>query len=410
MYKQVIYSHNQANRIKKKIEKKKTGKEENFGMMENSTTSILLRNLVTSLFIFADKFLFNLAEKYKLLKTIRYLLITSFLFFLRLFPSLLPSNLPSQQAHHYTFKSSQNDSYVAASGVGDSGLARALSQLLSSVNDIPVSSRKYEIVRSLAESLIEENNRGHIEVLREINRTVLCDAFSRTICRLEAAMAELDQDRVCHDGAGPAPVQYRLNRILRVVRSVGDGVWCMVGRGREDVNRSGNSAEKLAAELHWLALKLAACGFKEEAVERWASASNLAWLSNFAEPRLQGSLVKVSAFLFKQTKDIGMEAEETDKGNKKSFRQTEMKMLTSWLPLLCRASNGTDVPVLSTSERAELEKVLEEGIEKLEQEEQEQVLSLWLQHFTYCPSSDWPNLLASYARWCTTSRKLCFLH
>ena len=107
---------------------------------------------------------------------------------------------------------------------------------------------------------------------------------------------------------------------------------------------------------------------------------------------------------------MGLEVEETEESNKESHRQTKMKMLTSWLPLLCRASNGTDVPVLSISERAELKKVLEETIEMLEQEEQEQVLSLWLHHFTYCPSSDWPNLLASYAHWCTTSRKLLCLH
>ncbi|XWS68288.1 hypothetical protein CRYUN_Cryun04dG0078000 [Craigia yunnanensis] len=382
-------------------------------IMENSPTIIaplLLRNMVTSIFIYADKSLLNLAEKFKLLQIIRYLLITSFLLFLRLFPSLFPSNLRSQQAVDYTLKPSQNNSNVAASGVGDSGIARALSQLLSSVNDIPVSSRKYDIVRSLAETLIEENNREDIEALREVNRAVLSAAFSRTIFQLEAAMAELGQGRVGHDGWGPGPVQYRLNKVIRAVRSVGDGVWTRVGRGRDDVNRSGNSAEKLAAELLWLAQKLAVCGFEEEAVERWASASNLACLSLLGEPRLQGSLVKVSAFLFKQTKDMVLEVEETEEGNKENFRQTKMKMLMSWLPLLCRSSNGTDVPVLSISERAELEKLLEETIEMLEQEEQEQVLSLWLHHFTYSPSSDWPNLHASYARWCTTSRKLLFLH
>ncbi|XWS39738.1 hypothetical protein CRYUN_Cryun18bG0080000 [Craigia yunnanensis] len=382
------------------------------GMMENSPTTIaplLLRNMLTSMFIYANKSLLNLAEKYKLLEIIYYVVITSFLFFLRLLPSLFPSN-SHRQADDYTFKPHKNDGYVTACGVGDSGIARALSQLLSIVNDIPVSSRKYEIVRSLAERLIEDNHREDIEALREVNRTVLSAAFSRTLSQLKAAMVELGQDRVGHDGAGPGPVLHRSNRVLRAVRSIGDGVWTKIGRGRKDVNRSGNSAEKLAAELHWLAQKLAACGFKEEAVDRWASASNLAWLSLSAEPRLQGSLVKVAAFLFKQAKDMGLEVDETEEGNKESNRKTKMKMLTSWLPLLCRASNGTDVPVLSISERVELEKVLEDTIEMLEQEEQEQVLSLWLHHFTYCPSSDWPNLHASYARWCTTSRRLLFLH
>ncbi|XVE93143.1 hypothetical protein REPUB_Repub01dG0164800 [Reevesia pubescens] len=384
-------------------------------MMENSPTTIaplLLRNMVTSIFIYADKSLLNLAEKYKLLELIRYLIISSFLFFLRLLPSLFPSNLhPQSHAHDYTFKPPKNDCYVAACGVGDSGIARALSQLLSIVNDIPVSSRKYEIVRSLAERLIEENNKEDIEALREVNRTVLSAAFSRTLTQLEAAMDELGQDRVGHDDSGPAPVQYRLNRVLRAARTVGDGLWTRIGRGKGDVNnRSGNSAEKLAAELLWLAQKLAACGFEEEAVERWASASKLAWHSLLAELRLQGSLVKVSAFLFKQAKDMRLEVEETVEGNRENHRQVKMKMLTSWLPLLCRASNGTDVPVLSIRERAELQKVLEETIGMLEQEEQEQVLSLWLHHFTNCPSSDWPDLHASYARWCTTSRMLLLLH
>lgn len=270
------------------------------GMMENSASIVallLLRNMLTSVLIYADKSLFNLSEKYKLLQLIRYLLITSFLLFIRLiFPSLSLSNLRFLQSDDdYTLNKPPQNYSVSGVGVGDSGIARALSQLLSSVTDIPVSSRKYEIVRSLAETLIEENNRGDIKALRELNRTVLSSAFYRTICQLEAEMAELGKDcrEVGFHGVGPAgPVQYRLNRVLRVVRSVADGVWT---RGREDLNRSGkSSAEKLAAEMLWLAQKMVACGFEEEAVERWASASNLAWLSLSAEPRIQGSLVKVS--------------------------------------------------------------------------------------------------------------------
>ncbi|TYI88075.1 hypothetical protein E1A91_D04G180900v1 [Gossypium mustelinum] len=362
------------------------------GMMENSAVfmaPLLLRNTVTSLLVYADKSILVLAEKYKALEIFRYLVIASFLFFLRLFPSFSQFLKADDD---YTFNSTQSSGYfVGYGGVGDSGIGRALSQLLWSVNDIPVSSSKYGIVRSLAEQLIEENNKEDIEALREMNRTVLSAAFSRTLCLVEAAMLELGQGRVGHYGAGFGPVCYQLNRLLRAVG---------VGSGRVGVSRSGNSAEKLAAELLWLAEELAGCGFEEEAVERWASASNLAALSLSAEPRLQGSLVKVSAFLFKQMKD--MDSEETEEGS----RQTKMKMLTSWLPLLCRGSNGTDMPVLSLSERAELEKILEDTVDMLQHEEQEQVLSLWLHHFTYCPSSDWPNLHASYARWCTTSRKL----
>lgn len=114
--------------------------------------------------------------------------------------------------------------------------------------------------------------------------------------------------------------------------------------------------------------------------------------------------------MFKQAKDMRLE-HDADEDHKKQEMQTKMQMLLSWLPLLCRASNGTDVPVLSIGERAELERVLEETIEKLEEEEQqEKVLTLWLHHFTYCSSSDWPNLHASYVRWCDTSRKLLLHH
>ena len=188
------------------------------GMIENlptTITSLLLRNMVTSMFIYANKSLFNLEEKYKLLEIIYYVVITYFLFFLRLLPSLFPSNSHCQ-ADDYTFKPHKNNGYVTACGVGDSGIARALSQLLSIVNDIPVSSRKYEIVRSLAERLIEENHREDIEALREVNRTVLSAAFSRTLSQLKAAMVELGQDRVSHNGAGPGLILYRSNRVLRV--------------------------------------------------------------------------------------------------------------------------------------------------------------------------------------------------
>lgn len=273
-------------------------------MMENLPSTIsplVLRSMASSVFIYAEKLFINLAEKFKPFEIIRYVLITSFLFFLRLPSFLFLSDLPpNSQSHVYTFNPPKsNDHYLIGSGVSDSGIARALSQVLSIINDIPVSSRKYAIVRSLAERLIEENRREDAEGLREVNRAVLSSAFSRTLSYLEAAMVELGQDRIGHDGAGPAPVQYWVKRALRVVRSIGDGVWVWAMEGtrglREDVNRSGNSAEKLAAELLWLAQKLVACGFGEEAVERWASASNLASLSLLAEPRVQGSLLKVSS-------------------------------------------------------------------------------------------------------------------
>ncbi|XP_050210263.1 uncharacterized protein LOC126660692 [Mercurialis annua] len=364
------------------------------GIIETSPTalaSLVLKNLVTPAFIYADKSFINLGERYKLLEFFRYMFITFFLFILRLIASFLPSLHVLDSS-----KPSKTDRFLIG-GDGDSGIARALSQALSLVNDIPVSSRKYEVVRSLAERIIEENKQENLEVLHEINRLSLAAAFARTLSQLEAAMVEiLDRDLV-----GFGPVRCRLNRVLKAVWSVKEEAWS----GRVRVERS---EEKLAAELLWLAKKLADCGCVEEAAWRWASASNLGWLALSAEPRLQGSLVKVAAFLFKHAKDLGFE--EIDEMKQQQQIESKKKMLMAWVPLLCRASNGTDVPVLSSSERAELERVLEELIEMLEEEEdQERVLSLWLHHFTSCPNSDWPNLQPSYNKWCNLSRKLLIL-
>ncbi|KAG6406778.1 hypothetical protein SASPL_134389 [Salvia splendens] len=105
------------------------------------------------------------------------------------------------------------------------------------------------------------------------------------------------------------------------------------------------------------------------------------------------------------------QAKELGKGeDEQKIRATKMKMLMSWLPLLCSANNGTDAPVLSMVERAEVERILEEVIWTLAEEEQEMVLSLWLHHFTYCSSSDWPNLRSCYTRWCNASRATLLKH
>lgn len=110
-----------------------------------------------------------------------------------------------------------------------------------------------------------------------------------------------------------------------------------------------------------------------------------------------------------QAKDIDKEQQEEGENagaslDQQFIRQTKLKILVSWLPLLCRANGGTDAPILSMAERAELEKTLEEIISNLEVDEQELVLSLWLHHFTYCPASDWPNLRSSYTQWYGASR------
>ncbi|KAK6136493.1 hypothetical protein DH2020_029789 [Rehmannia glutinosa] len=385
--------------------------------MENSPSAIaplLLRNLLTSIFIHADKSLLYFSQKYKLLETIRYLLVSLFLFILSLLPSFFSFLTPCKESENS--KSTRDDTYSASiggGGGGDSGVSRALSQLLLIMNDIPVSSRKYEVVRSLAEKLIDENLLEGNRALREVNCAVLSAAFSRSLSQIEAAVVEQERRSGGDFGGDVAASDFhisnRASRLVKGVRYYGRAAW-RYAKSRREMSRSGSSAEKLAAEVLWLAQKMAASGCVEEAVCKWASASNLAWLALSAEPRLQGNLVKVSAFLIKQAQEMGKEEEDEDQKTSKPLeqhhiRQTKMKLLMSWLPLLCRANNGTDAPILSMGERAELERILEDMILTLrEEDEQESVLSLWLHHFTHCPASDWPNLRACYTRWYSASR------
>ncbi|KAI7744211.1 hypothetical protein M8C21_019458, partial [Ambrosia artemisiifolia] len=290
---------------------------------------------------------------------------------------------------------------------GDTCIARALHQLLAIVNELPVSSRKYEVVRSYAEKLMDENL--EVAPLRRVNASVLSAAFARALRQLEVAAAEAgDGDEV--DSGGDVVVKsggggFGFRRVVRTARYVGRAAWRRLMRRK---TRLGGSAEKLAAELLWLAQKLAACGSADEAVRQWASASKLASMSLTNRLRLQGSLVKVSVYLFKQAARMG--SEDDEEGTMEELRKIKMKLLMSWLPFLCRSSIGTDAPILSFNQKTELEKVLGELIGSLKHEvEQEKVLSLWLHHFTHCPSSDWPNLHLYYDRWCTTSRKLLIL-
>ncbi|XP_062077102.1 uncharacterized protein LOC133781992 [Humulus lupulus] len=380
------------------------------------TGSMILRNLAYSLFVYADNSFLSFAEKHRLLELIRSFLIAFVLFLLRLIPSLTPNYFPFDSLK-LTKKGAFTHSPPSGDGVGavdvgeKFGIGRALSQSLSIMSEIPVSSRKYDVVRSLAEKIIEDNRREGSPALCEVNRTVLSAAFSRTLAQLELDVVEkgVGPEVWAESGNGPGPVDYRLFKVLRVVRSIGDVAWTKVGgRARVGGSPAGRSAEKLAAELVWLAEKMAACGFADDAVRRWASASRLAWLAISAEPRLQCSLVKLSAFLFAESKDFI--EKDLSEHEKEQLKQMKIQMLQSWLPLLCRASNGTDAPVLSGSKRSEVEKVLEEIIETLDEVHQEKVLTLWLHHFTSCPSSEWPNLHASYTRWCDAARKSLLLH
>lgn len=225
---------------------------------------VTIAPLLSLLLTYADKFLLFLSQRYKPFLTFRHLLLSSFLLLLRLAPPFF--SLPSKHQNDVVFD-------------GDSGIARALTQLLSIIAEIPVSSRKYEVVRCLAERIIEENHREGSDVLSELNRSVLKGAFGRAVRRLE------------EEAAVAGPGEWGMDRVARAVRAAWTG-------GVEVGRWEGVSAEKLAAELMWLAQKMVACGFGYEAVRVWAASANLAWLGISAEPRLQGSLLKVTGIIY----------------------------------------------------------------------------------------------------------------
>lgn len=379
---------------------------------------LLLRNLLVGSFFSAK---YSIHRICGLFHQIHMLLISSFLFFLGTLPDIFTSAALFLETYILNTKhppppKSTADQYptpASSSYGGESAIGRVLSLLLVIVTDIPVASRKYGFVQSLAELLIDDNHRGGFEGLREVNRGVLEAAFGRTLVQLEAAAAE-----TAAAGQGPERGVLGLSSTLGI--GVGDfylGRACLVALRvlgavwawfQGTAARCQYSAEKLAAELLWLAQKMAACGAVEEAVKRWAAASSLASIGMSAEPRLQGCLVKLSAFLIKQASK-GMEA-EFGSNRAAEQRRSKASMLVSWVPFLCGASNGTDTPVLSCVERVELERALEEIIYTLSQEEQERVLALWLHHFTRCANSDFPNLRPALLRWCAASRKLAILN
>ncbi|KAI0499129.1 hypothetical protein KFK09_020030 [Dendrobium nobile] len=285
-----------------------------------------------------------------------------------------------------------SNSYTAISN-SSSPTTRALSHVLSVVSFIPVSSRKYYFARSLADRLLDENLiSSQPGGLHAVNRAALSDAFEHSIRRLEALLPM--------PGGGP------MDLVVGAIR----GTLRRVGVGEIDGGGGSIAAEKLAAEVLWLAQKMAECGSAGEAVARWASAVRLGRSALLVETRIQVAFVKVSVFLFRSAHRMQVElnTEDHDEDDELgiSISQCCLSMFRTWLPLLCRASNGIDTPILSSGERAEMVRVLDEMIKKLSLEQQEEVLSLWLHHFTACPDSDWPNLESSYTRWYAQSRTL----
>ncbi|KAG1342348.1 putative non-structural maintenance of chromosomes element 3 [Cocos nucifera] len=202
----------------------------------------------------------------------------------------------------FSYLPSSSPAAAAFAPGGTTAADRALAHVLSTVSRVPVASRKYELVRSLADRLLDDNLRlGAATGLDELNRAALSSAFSRTLQRLEAATVAAVSAAFAADRS--------LDMIIGVVRSgmrrfaataaavpeEGD----VVGFG------VGGSAEKLAAEALWLGQKMAECGAAPDAVARWGAAAELGRLALSAEPRLQVEILVIAPYVDSFGRNIG---------------------------------------------------------------------------------------------------------
>ncbi|XVE49724.1 hypothetical protein DITRI_Ditri01bG0104100 [Diplodiscus trichospermus] len=154
-------------------------------------------------------------------------------------------------------------------------------------------------------------------------------------------------------------------------------------------------AEKLAQELLWITNKLRSYGIVNEALVQWSFASGLASLSLTASPRVQCCIVQISAILFGELSRKDLEIS----------RQVKFRLLVLWIPLFCHASNGLAHPVLTSFQKADIERAMDEVISRFPALDQEVILTTWLQDYAISVS-DWPNLRLSYDRWCQSTREL----
>ncbi|KAJ8505587.1 hypothetical protein OPV22_006473 [Ensete ventricosum] len=290
----------------------------------------------------------------------------------------LPSHLHPPPPHTLASGSS-----VAPLADG-SRAGRGLSRVLFAVAHVPVASRKYDFVRSLAERILDDNLRatGGAD-LQTLNCTVLSAAFARTLHGLEEALAA--------EAASANGVRSR-GQIMGALKSR-VRAWA-AGRVVPPAGEAGAgvSAEKLAAEAMWLGQKMAENGAAAEGVAMWGSASRLAGLAVSAEPRLQVALVRrilslvigssygahqgsacgsnaasngKAAFMVMHANSKQLEEECGAEKGKTSLASHQVSMLKSWLPLLCCACSGVDNPILSSKERAEMVSLLGDMIDSV---------------------------------------------
>ncbi|KAG6558106.1 hypothetical protein Mapa_000287 [Marchantia paleacea] len=295
--------------------------------------------------------------------------------------------------------------------MSNGAIGRSLLQVLALVNDLPASSRKYAFARALAEKIIHENS-THGHGYESVNRSALGAGFKRSLTLLNESLVGLHHQQKrgavwslpmkvmsLIPTAGmtvllPPPLSLIRSRIGHLLnRAVQSGQ----GFASPSMESSENAefAEKLGQELLWLAEKMGECSALEEGIVQWSSSGSLASLALSASPRVQRSLVRLSALL----------SREVVSGRMEVAREVRFKLLLLWIPLFCTATHGVDGVIFNTAEKAEVERTLEMAIRTLPESDQEVILAIWLQEYALS-SSDWPNLQNCYDGWCHATRKL----
>lgn len=182
-----------------------------------------------------------------------------------------------------------------------------LVQIFTLLNEIPATSRKYQFAVAMADRIVDENSRdGHVELLH-INRTILASAFARTTGLLYRSLQRQEaagDDRIAWPSriikAFPlgSYLTFYVKGLSHCVSTIFPSLGTSQLEKKQQLAMGGGEeeimAEKLAQELLWIMDKLRGCGAVDEALMQWSFASGLASFSLTANPRVQGSIVKIS--------------------------------------------------------------------------------------------------------------------
>ncbi|KAL4277771.1 hypothetical protein GQ457_03G005410 [Hibiscus cannabinus] len=295
---------------------------------------------------------------------------------------------------------------VDVDGQAVKALAKSLTHVLALLNEIPASSRKFQFTMAMADKIMEDNARHGHWALLVVNRTALALSFTRTSALLHRCLKSQTSPSVDNSDSwrmqaiNTIPFSSCITSYVKVITMCFNTAFSWFNTATVRYQRRGHNgdreimAEKLTQVLLWVTNKLSCYGDVNEALVQWSFASGLASLSLTASPRVQGSIVEISAFLFGELTRKDLEID----------RQVKFRLLVLWVPLFCHASNGHAYPILTSFQKAEIERIMDEVISSFPARDQEVILTRWLENYAVSVS-DWPNLGLAYDRWCWCTRE-----